>query len=483
MIPVVTGVRMTGAANRAELPLLVLGPSLGTSAGDAVVGLRRAPRRAPSTWSPGTCPATATTASVPEEPFTMAELAEGVLALVADIQEQRGDAGTPFAYAGVSVGGAVGLQLLLDHRRPRHGRGALICTGARIGDVGSWADRIGRVTTSGTAVLVSRAAERWFAHGFFEREPDRGASALLHALHDADDTGYVQVCEALAHFDVRDRLAEISQPVLAIAGKQDPVTPPALLRELARRRARTAGSSCSRALRTSPRPNGPTRWPTCSASTSSARPSALTAATHDGGLAVRREVLGDEHVDRSLAAATDLTREFQDFITTYAWGGIWTRPGLDRRSRSMVTLTALVGGGHHEELALHLRAARRNGLSWDEIKEVLLQTAIYCGVPAANTAFRIAQQVRDEEERVTAAYRVAAARTPFGRFGGALADVRPDDLAATAITGVLAKAPGPGPRSGSATWSGATPTGPVRTTATSAGWPCCWPACRPRCRP
>ena len=104
-----------------------------------------------------------------------------------------------------------------------------------------------------------------------------------------------------------------------------------------------------------------------------------------------------EHVDRSLAGPTDLTKEFQDVITTYAWGGIWTRPGLDRRSRSMITLTALVADGHHEELALHLREARRDGLSWDEIKEVLLQTAIYCGVPSANTAFRIALQVRGEE--------------------------------------------------------------------------------------
>ncbi len=119
--------------------------------------------------------------------------------------------------------------------------------------------------------------------------------------------------------------------------------------------------------------------------------------SHETGLSVRREVLGDEHVDRSLAEATDLTRDFQDFITTYAWGGIWTRPGLDRRSRSMITLTALVAGGHQEELALHLRAARRNGLEWEEIRELLLQTAVYCGVPAANTAFRIAQQVQDEE--------------------------------------------------------------------------------------
>ncbi|MFI8591065.1 4-carboxymuconolactone decarboxylase [Dietzia maris] len=109
------------------------------------------------------------------------------------------------------------------------------------------------------------------------------------------------------------------------------------------------------------------------------------------GMAVRRAVLGDAHVDRATAAATDLTREFQHLITDYAWGGIWTRPGLDRRARSMITLTALVARGHHEELAMHLRAARTNGLSLDEIRELQLQTAIYCGVPDANTAFRIAK--------------------------------------------------------------------------------------------
>jgi 3-oxoadipate enol-lactonase/4-carboxymuconolactone decarboxylase len=117
----------------------------------------------------------------------------------------------------------------------------------------------------------------------------------------------------------------------------------------------------------------------------------------DTGMAVRREVLGAEHVDRATAGATDLTAEFQQFITDYAWGGIWTRPGLDRRSRSMITLTALIARGHHEELAMHVRAARTNGLSVDEIKEVILQCAIYCGVPDANTAFRIAQQALAEE--------------------------------------------------------------------------------------
>ena len=114
---------------------------------------------------------------------------------------------------------------------------------------------------------------------------------------------------------------------------------------------------------------------------------------HAAGMAVRRVVLGDAHVDRAVAATTDFTADFQRMITEYAWGTIWTRPGLDRRSRSMITLTALVARGHHEELAMHLRAARRNGLTNDEIKEVLMQTAIYCGVPDANSAFRIAAEV------------------------------------------------------------------------------------------
>jgi 3-oxoadipate enol-lactonase/4-carboxymuconolactone decarboxylase len=115
------------------------------------------------------------------------------------------------------------------------------------------------------------------------------------------------------------------------------------------------------------------------------------------GMRVRREVLGDEHVDRAVAATTDLTRDFQELVTEYAWGSIWARPGLDRRSRSIITLTALIARGHHDELAMHLRAAVRNGLTHDEIKEVLLQTAIYCGVPDANAAFRIAQQVLEDD--------------------------------------------------------------------------------------
>lgn len=114
------------------------------------------------------------------------------------------------------------------------------------------------------------------------------------------------------------------------------------------------------------------------------------------GLAVRREVLGQDYVDAALGRVDDTTADFQKLITRYAWNEIWTRPGLERRMRSAVTLTALVAHGHWEEFELHVRAARRNGLTTDEIVEIILQTAIYCGVPAANSAFRIAQRVLAE---------------------------------------------------------------------------------------
>jgi 4-carboxymuconolactone decarboxylase/3-oxoadipate enol-lactonase/4-carboxymuconolactone decarboxylase len=118
----------------------------------------------------------------------------------------------------------------------------------------------------------------------------------------------------------------------------------------------------------------------------------------DEGMKVRREVLGDEHVDRSLERATELTAEFQDLITRYAWGEIWTRPGLDRKTRSCMTLVALVALGRFDELELHLKGALRNGLTRDEIKEVLLHCTVYCGVPAGNSAFAVAQRVLDADD-------------------------------------------------------------------------------------
>ncbi|MBM3366182.1 MAG: 4-carboxymuconolactone decarboxylase [Betaproteobacteria bacterium] len=117
---------------------------------------------------------------------------------------------------------------------------------------------------------------------------------------------------------------------------------------------------------------------------------------YDNGMAVRRAVLGDQHVDRAQANVNDLNADFQNLITRYAWGEIWTRPGLPRETRSLMTICMMVALNREEELKLHIRAARNNGVSVDQIKEALLQTAIYCGLPAANAAFAVAQQVLKE---------------------------------------------------------------------------------------
>ena len=294
-----------------------------------------------------------------------------------------------------------GLQLLLD-RPERVAAAALLCTGAKIGDEAMWTGRIAQVSMSGTPVMVSGSAERWFGPGFLERNPEAG-SALLHALQEADDEGYSQVCAALADLrrarpPRRDRRTGAGDRRLPRRG--DPARPAP--RDRGRRAGRdaTSSSTASRTWRPPRRPTGSPRLLRrhfLGEEPADARDDLTVREVRDAGMVVRREVLGDAHVDRATAGATDLTREFQEFITEYAWGGIWTRPGLDRRSRSLITLTALIARGHHEELAMHVRAARTNGLTVDEIKEVIMQTAIYCGVPDANTAFRIAQQALADE--------------------------------------------------------------------------------------
>lgn len=199
---------------------LVLGPSLGTSAAACwgpAVDLLSDDLDVVAWELPGHG---ADPCSAPED-LTVADLAARVL----DVVEG------PFVYAGDSVGGQVGLQLLLD--APERVLGAVLCcTGARIGDEETWDARMEQVRASGTASLVSGSAARWFGSGFLEREPAR-ASALLHALRDATDEGYVAVCRALRSFDVRDRLGEIETPVVAVAGAQDPTCPPAVLQQIA----------------------------------------------------------------------------------------------------------------------------------------------------------------------------------------------------------------------------------------------------------
>ncbi|MFJ7134565.1 bifunctional 3-oxoadipate enol-lactonase/4-carboxymuconolactone decarboxylase PcaDC [Streptomyces fungicidicus] len=362
------------AEGPASAPPLLLGPSLGTSyalwdkvapelsAAHRVVrwGLPGHGGSAPGLIGPGA---------------TVGDLADLVLALADSLGVDR------FAYAGVSLGGAVGLHLAV-HRPERLSSLAVICSSAHFNGAGPWRERAARVRDGGLAELAEGADARWFTPGFT-------VPRLVRDHRETDPEAYAACCDALAAFDLRERLAEISVPTLLVAGREDPATPPGHLREIADAVPDAALVEIPGASHLAP----------------AERPEAVLAAlrTHFGGAArrgmeVRREVLGDAHVDRAQARQTPFTARFQDFISRYAWGEIWTDPALTRRERSMITLTALVAHGHYDELALHVRAARRNGLTPEEIGAVLLQTAVYCGVPAANSAFATAQRVLAEED-------------------------------------------------------------------------------------
>ncbi|MFB8776371.1 bifunctional 3-oxoadipate enol-lactonase/4-carboxymuconolactone decarboxylase PcaDC [Streptomyces broussonetiae] len=356
-------------------PPLLLGPSLGTSYAlwDKVAPELSAGHRVVRWDLPGHG---GSAAELIGPGATVGDLAALVLALADALGVER------FAYAGVSLGGAVGLHLALHHPE-RLTSLAVVCSSAHFNGAAPWRERAALVRREGLAGLADGADARWFTPGFT-------VPRLVRDHRDADPGAYAACCDALAAFDVRAGLGRIAVPTLLVAGREDPATPPAHLREIADAVPGAALVEIPGASHLAP----------------AERPEAVLAAlrSHFGegaarlGMAVRREVLGDAHVDRAQARQTPFTARFQDFISRYAWGEIWTDPTLSRRERSMVTLTALVAHGHYEELAMHVRAARRNGLSPEEIGAVLLQTAVYCGVPAANSAFAAAQRVLAEEE-------------------------------------------------------------------------------------
>ncbi|WP_189314945.1 bifunctional 3-oxoadipate enol-lactonase/4-carboxymuconolactone decarboxylase PcaDC [Streptomyces brasiliensis] len=355
-------------------PPLLLGPSLGTSYAlwDAVAPELSTAHRVVRWDLPGHG---GSAADLIGAGATVGDLADLVLALADSLGIER------FAYAGVSLGGAVGLHLAVHHPERLESL-AVLCSSAHFNGEKPWRERAERVRREGMERLVESADARWFTAGFT-------VPRLVQDHREADPGAYAACCDALAAFDLRDRLADIAVRTLLVAGRQDPATPPAHLREIADAVPGAALVEIPGASHLAP---------------AQCPEAVLTALrTHlDGGarrgMAVRREVLGDAHVDRAQARQTPFTARFQDFISRYAWGEIWTDPTLSRRERSMITLTALVAHGHFEELAMHVRAARRNGLTAEEIGAVLLQTAVYCGVPAANSAFATAQRVLAEEE-------------------------------------------------------------------------------------
>jgi 3-oxoadipate enol-lactonase/4-carboxymuconolactone decarboxylase len=312
---------------------------------------------------------------VPPGPYTIDELVDDVLALLDRLGIER------VTFCGLSLGGMVGMALAL--RAPeRIERLVLCCTSMHLAPPEQWATRAATVRARGVEAIAPSVLERWFTPS----APAEMVARLDAMLRSTPAEGYAGCSEAVAGHDLRGALGAVRAPTLAIAGADDPATPPAQLEaivaEIPGARLRVLGGAAHIA----------------NVEQAAAFSRTLASFLREGdGMRTRRAVLGDAHVDAAIDAATDFTADFQDLITRYAWGEIWTRPGLDRRMRSAITMTALVALGHENELAMHVRAARRNGLSDDEIKEILLQCAIYCGVPAANSAFAIARRVLDEE--------------------------------------------------------------------------------------
>lgn len=392
----------------ATAPVLLLGPSLGTSLSvwDAQVPYLTGCFRVVRWDLPGHGGSAA-------DPLSLGGTLADLGRLVLDVADALG--AETFGYAGISLGGAVG-GWIAAHRPDRVSALALLCSSARFGPPEDWHARAAATRSHGTGQLADTAPGRWFTPAYAEAAPP-ALHALVADQRHADPEAYARCCEVLAGVDLRSDLGLITAPTLVVAGREDLATPPAgharpladgirdaQLTEIPRA-AHLANVEQPHAVLTAllahfgqppttdPGPDrgtGTGTDPSTSTSTSTDR------SRHAAGTAVRRAVLGDDHVDRSVARTTPFTARFQDFITRYAWGEIWTGDTLDRRTRSSITLTALIAGGHHDELAMHVRAAVRNGLTPEEIAEVILQAAVYCGVPAANSAFAVADRVLSE---------------------------------------------------------------------------------------
>ncbi|MFI1654366.1 alpha/beta fold hydrolase [Streptomyces sp. NPDC020472] len=396
-----------------QAPVLVLGPSLGTTfhMWDRQIPELTREWRVVRFDLPGH-------GGAPAEPFTsVAELGDRLLATLDTLGVQR------FGYAGCSLGGAVGLDLAL--RAPhRVASLALVATSPRFGTADEFRQRGVIVRTNGLEPMARTAPEQWFTPLFAGAQPAI-VDWAVQMVRTTDPACYIAACEALAVFDVREALGSIGIPALVLVGSEDQVTGPAEARTLVAgiadaRLAVVPGASHLAPVEqpaavtdlltehfsgTAQEPSGtlnvpPPVPPVPVIEPAPAAPDAEPAEAgrpdpYEKGLGLRREVLGDAHVDQALAGDAD--GAFQEFVTRYAWGEVWSREGLDRRLRSAVTLTALIAGGHREALADHTRAALRNGLSPEELREIVLHTGVYCGLPAAETALRVVSRVIEEE--------------------------------------------------------------------------------------
>jgi 3-oxoadipate enol-lactonase/4-carboxymuconolactone decarboxylase len=323
--------------------------------------------------------------SVPDGEYTIEHLACDVLAIADALQIDK------FAFCGSSLGGMTG-QWLAANAPGRITHLVLANTSPRMSPPSAMETRRLAVLDGGTAAVVDAVMQRFFSKETWDRMDPRAASVRSTFLS-TDRFGYAGCCAAIRDMDHTHLLGKIQAPTLVIVGDQDVSTPWEGHGEVLSREIKNARVLRLRAAHLS----------------NLERPRSFNAALLDfllppavgdplqAGFEIRRAVLGGAHVDAAIAATTDLNREFQELITRYAWGTIWTRPALDPRTRRLLVLAMTAALGRWEEFRLHVRTGNKHELELRDLKEVLLQVAIYAGVPAANTGFHIAQEILEEK--------------------------------------------------------------------------------------
>ncbi len=297
------------------------------------------------------------------------------------------------ALCGLSVGGIIAQGVAA--RRPELVKELILCdTAHKIGPAQGWEDRINTVRSQGIEFIADAVMERWFATEFRTQKPV-DVALWRNMLVRTPVEGYIGTCAAIRDADMSESSARLTQPTLCVVGDQDGATPPSLVKSTAALITNSRFEVIDRAG----------HLPCVE------QPAALAALIIDflnqqnlelsrfnQGMKVRRSVLGNGHVDRAEANKAAFDEPFQTFITEGAWGSVWSRPGLSKRDRSLLTIALMAALGHEEELAMHIRATRNTGASKTEVQETLLHLAVYAGVPFSNVAFRIAKEVYNEPE-------------------------------------------------------------------------------------
>jgi 3-oxoadipate enol-lactonase / 4-carboxymuconolactone decarboxylase len=294
---------------------------------------------------------------------------------------------------GISIGGLMALEFALRNQ-PRVSSLILVDTAAKIGTPELWQTRMDALRGHGMAHLADSILDRWFAPDFAARCPTQ-FQGLRKLFMRNSVAGYTAACAVLRDADLRAEVPQIIVPALVLCGAQDTATPPDVVQELAQSLPHAGFAVLPDAGHTPP-----IEQPQIMADQINAflREQQTVGSVYEQGMKIRRDVLGDAHVDHAEANKTSFDTDFQRFITETAWGMVWARQGLDRRTRHLLTLAMLAALGKEHEFAMHVRASRNTGVTMDEIKEMLLQVAVYAGVPAANSAMAVAKRVFAEFE-------------------------------------------------------------------------------------